>query len=361
MPQCSPSTERDFSLPEVRQIIADLFVPKPAIYWADFLLSYAVAMLCFAMVLWMPLGSPQQMLLFVVSGLLFYRISTFTHELVHLPSRGFRVFRVVWNLLYGIPFLMPSFLYYTHLDHHYVNQYGTDRDARYLPLAHRPPRHMVFYVAESCVIPLLALVRFALLVPLEWLSPTVRDWTYRHFSSLEINPRYVRAPASGDALRIIRLQETACFFWCWAVLFVPRIFLGYWPITLVAQAYLTAVLSITVNAVRVLGAHRYTNDGRPMTFFEQTLDTLNFPDRPWITELWGPLGLRFHALHHLFPGLPYHAMPEAHRRLMAHLPADSPYRLTQRVSLTGAIRELWLQAAATTADADGLREANRPS
>lgn len=74
-----------------------------------------------------------------------------------------------------------------------------------------------------------------------------------------------------------------------------------------------------------------------MSFEEQILDSHNYPCPPWFTELWGPVGMRFRALHHLFPSLPYHAMPEAHRRLMARLPADSPYRKTVRVSLTGTL------------------------
>jgi hypothetical protein len=39
-------------------------------------------------------------------------------------------------------------------------------------------------------------------------------------------------------------------------------------------------------------------------------------------------------------------MPEAHRRLMAQLPADSPYRVTEEETLTSGIRALWRRAAA---------------
>ena len=77
-----------------------------------------------------------------------------------------------------------------------------------------------------------------------------------------------------------------------------------WALPLAIHAYFTAVSVILLNSVRSLGSHRFTNAQGQMTFQEQLLDTLNYPYRPWITELWGPLGLRFQALHHLFPSLP---------------------------------------------------------
>ena len=36
-----------------------------------------------------------------------------------------------------------------------------------------------------------------------------------------------------------------------------------------------------------------------------------------------------HALHHLFPMIPFHNMPEAHRRISAALPAGSPYHAAE--------------------------------
>jgi len=44
-----------------------------------------------------------------------------------------------------------------------------------------------------------------------------------------------------------------------------------------------------------------------------------------IAALWAPVGLRFHALHHLLPSMPYHSLPEAHRRISAHLGTGSTY------------------------------------
>ena len=97
-----------------------------------------------------------------------------------------------------------------------------------------------------------------------------------------------------------------------------------------------------------------------MTFVEQLLDSINYSRHPWIASLWAPVGLRFHALHHLFPSLPYHNLAKAHRLLMAKLPADSPYRLTESPSLTASIRQLWRASRAAGASHEPRQSSPQP-
>ena len=85
-------------------------------------------------------------------------------------------------------------------------------------------------------------------------------------------------------------------------------------------------------------------DGSEMSFEEQLLDSVNYPHHSWISELWGPVGTRFHALHHLFPRLPYHNLSKAHERLIEGLPPESPYHRTVAPSLTSEIVALWRRA-----------------
>jgi len=90
---------------------------------------------------------------------------------------------------------------------------------------------------------------------------------------------------------------------------------------------------VAINQVRTLAAHRYENGGAgSMTHLAQLLDTHTFP-RGILPNVWAPLGLRYHALHHLAPRLPYHAMRQAHSRLMERLPSGSPYHRTVRPGL----------------------------
>lgn len=333
----------EVSLANARRIVHDLFKPNPVIYWTDFLVSFAIGVTAFQFVRLAPLFSVLQIGLFVLSTLLFYRLSMFIHELVHLRTGTFTYFRIAWNLLVGIPFLMPTFVYYPHLDHHRRKHYGTDKDGEYLALGQHGRWQMIAFVLGSFVAPPLVVFRCLVLTPLTWISPQARQLVYKHASSLVMDPTYIRPLMSPQSLRIMRLQEVGCFLWCLGIAIAVAT-VGKYPFPFLIQAYLTGASILTINAIRTLGAHRFDNEEGEMTFVEQLLDSINYPSRPWITEWWGPIGTRYHALHHLFPSMPYHNMPAAHRRLMEQLPADAPYRQTNRVTLISGIVDLWRRA-----------------
>lgn len=352
-----------FSIGEARHIVQDLFEPNPAIYWTDFLGSLVLGLASFLalprvpLVLGGPAAALAMALLYAVSVVAVYRAVLFTHELTHLKQGRLKGFKLVWNLTCGIPFLIPSVLYETHVVHHARRHYGTHEDGEYLPFARRSPGLILFFLAQPFVVPLLAPIRFGLLTPLAWLSPAFRRWVYRHASSMVIDPAYCRPLPTNSQLRLWRLQEAACFVCCLSTALGTA--LGTVPWHFVPRAYLTAVGVLMLNNIRTLGAHRYRNEDGEMTFTDQLLDSVNFPQNPISGELWGPVGLRFHGLHHLFPSMPYHNLGIAHRRLMAELPASSPYRRTVSDSLLGTIRQIWRESrAAARAGAGAFHPAN---
>jgi len=339
---------RRFSLTDARSLLADLFMPDERVYWIDFLLTIITGHLLAGVVRFLPeltlsptwLVRMVQGVCFVGSGLLYYRAAMFIHELVHLPHGKFRALRIAWNLLCGIPFLIPSFVYYTHIDHHRRKHFGTRHDGEYLPLGRRNWWYIAGYLAQIPFIPILAMIRFGIITPVTWLHPAIRRWVHQHASSMVMDPSYLRPLPTRETLRIIQLQELACFIVLWSIPALALLVRGQWPIELVVQGYCTALFVITLNAVRTIGSHRWWNEGEELTFIDQMLDSVTVADKPYFSELWGPVGTRFHSLHHLFPSLPYHNLPEAHRRLMQKLPVDSPYRRTVEPSLTATIVDL---------------------
>ncbi len=345
------SSPNRFSFTEAKSLVKDLSNPNPWIYWTDFLGSILCGHAAFQACLhadklaqstaavWGIRG-----VAFAITAVLYMRSVMFIHELVHLRAGTFRAFRFVWNLLAGIPFLLPSFLYYPHVDHHRRKSYGTDQDGEYLDLSHRHPASIAVFIAAAFVVPIAAFIRFAIMTPISWFWPNFQKWVERHASTMVVDIFYTRGDFGPKAHRIMRIQEVLCFLWCIVLVVRAPIASGTLIDGFLIQAYLLSVTLILINNVRTLGAHRWTGEGQELTFEEQLLDSLNYPYRPWVTELWGPVGTRYHAVHHLFPSMPYHNLGIAHRRLTAGLPADSIYHQTTRVTLTSEILALYRRA-----------------
>jgi fatty acid desaturase len=345
------SSTPKFSFAEARSLIRDLSIHNPLIYWCDFLVSIVVGHLAINAMVFLPRWYPEASGLlpvligcYVLTVVAYMRALMFIHELVHLPKGKFMGFRFAWNALCGILFLVPSFLYYPHVDHHRRKSYGTAHDGEYLAFSHSSRWLIVGFILQSFVIPFIAIARFLLISPLCWLIPGLRPWIHRHASTMLVDPSYQRNDASPNLMRTVVIQELLCFLWLIVLICRHYWTTGVWfdPFWLVA--YAVAVGLLVLNAVRTLGAHRWNNRSEGMTFEEQLLDTVNYPDRPWFTELWGPIGTRYHALHHLFPSLPYHNLGAAHRRLVEGLPPDSIYHQTYAKSLFAEIVALWRRA-----------------
>jgi fatty acid desaturase len=132
------------------------------------------------------------------------------------------------------------------------------------------------------------------------------------------------------------VQDVATCGWAWTVTALAATHYIAW--STLGQAYAIFLSWIVLNQVRTLVAHGYANGTtRAISYVDQVLDTNTFPRGRLLPNLWAPLGLRYHALHHLIPSLPYHAMGEAHRRLMQRLPPDSPYHRTIKPGLWQAL------------------------
>ncbi len=304
-----------------RDLTKDIADHRTAIYWTDMVGSAVAGYAALAGAILVD-NAAVAVALAVVAVLALYRALLFIHEISHFRNGALPGFRAAWNLFVGIPMLTPSFMYeQVHTLHHKRTQYGTIEDPEYLPLALMKPWSLPLFVIIAILAPVALLVRFAVLVPLGAIIPAIRRLTWQRASALAINPDFRRRAPEGDLAPRVLLQEAGGFVWSW--LLIGSVFAFGWKPLLIALGVASAVALL--NQLRTLVAHLWENEGEAMTVTAQFLDSVNVPPPGFIAEIWAPVGLRYHALHHLMPSMPYHSLPEAHRRLARELGESSTY------------------------------------
>lgn len=316
----------------------DLNRPNPRVYWADMLGSALIGYAGLFIAIFTH-SAPLALAAALVAILALYRAGSFIHELTHLKPRTVPAFRLVWNALIGVPLLVPSFLYEgVHNQHHAKRYYGTADDPEYLPLALMNPWTLPLFLGAAILAPVGMLIRFAVLAPLSLVWPKLRSVVVGRYSGLQINPRFVRPRPEGKFARDWAVQESATTLW--AIALVGLTITGTIPLRAFLIFIAVASGVMFLNQVRTLVAHLWENEGEPMSVTAQYLDSVNVPPPGLLPALWAPVGLRYHALHHLLPGVPYHHLGEAHRRLCRELALDSLYHRSTHRGLPSLVARL---------------------
>ena len=332
LPERSPLDEL-----QVKNLVRDLHRASQRVFWTDLLVTCAVGWSCFAAAVVLKPFSAGMIAAIVVAVFTLYRALCFMHEISHQSARSLPYFGWAWNCLVGFPLLMPSFVYVgVHQSHHRISTYGTEQDPEYLPFAQSSRMTMVFAL-ESFVIPLVLVIRFLLLTPLGLVFPRFGRWLIVYASSLTMNPKY-RREVTPELTSIVRRDSAVCLA-LWAGL-ITLAATGFLPWRVFAVWLAVDSLISFINTLRTLGAHAYESDGTPLDREGQLLDSIDTPGAFW-TELWAPVGLRYHALHHYFPGIPYHNLATAYRRIINHIQLATSYRHMSSPSLQHSLRELY--------------------
>jgi fatty acid desaturase len=328
----TPSSAAD--IVRAHRLVRDLFTPAPWRYWLELALTGTAA---WAALLLAAAADRPLVIAFaaVVAVPLWYRAAGMAHELTHQSRRDLPGFHLAWNLAVGVAWLLPSVMYEgAHHDHHRKTTYGTRDDPEYLPLAGRPwavARYLAFaFVAGPAL-----LARFLVLAPVSWAVPPLRRFLIRTGSTYVINLAYARRMSPAERRALVAWECAVLLAW-WPP--VALTLAGELPWRWLAVWYGVYTGVLLVNRVRMLSAHHFALDG-PTDHLGQFRDSLDTP-AGWWAELWAPLGFRYHALHHLFPKLPFHNMSAAYRRLTAGLPPESFYHEATGRGLIPSVRQV---------------------
>lgn len=302
----------------------DYFRVDRSRYWLDFVVSTTMAYTAAAIYLLSPLFSIPQIIAFPFAIFWLYRSGSLIHEVAHLPNREFRSFKIVWNLAVGVLTMAPStFFSAHHRDHHTGKMYGTPQDPEYVVNVFKRGSVLgiLFYAIHICLFPAFAFLRF-FLAPLTFVHPKLRDFTLRRLSSFTLNWNYER-----NISRLDRKTFAAVELLCWlrATAIIVGVVVGLSDWTRIPLLYLLAASTLMFNQMRQLADHHFESDGDPMAIKDHILDSCNYTSNNFLTWLFFPFAIKYHALHHLFPSLPYHNLKSAHQHLTDYLPSDSPY------------------------------------
>ena len=328
--QAQEATEQGIEVAAAR-LVSDLHRPNPTIFWTDLILTTGLGWGSFIMALIPGLALWQTVLALTISALAFYRGLCFIHEIAHIRQRVLPGFETTWNIALGVPLLIPSIAYVgVHQNHHMLSTYGTDQDPEYLPFAGKPQMVAVF-ILQSLLLPAMMMLRFLLLTWVGFVLPRFHLWLAERATALCMNVKYKRKVNEATLARITRWEIAILI--CWGTGFAMAL-AGLMPWRVFAFWYIVSAVSSLINTLRTLAAHRYDSTGEARNRAAQLGDSVDIPGGPW-SELWAPVGLRYHALHHFFPGVPYHNLGKAYRRLAAELPE---YR---NVTEPGLIASLW--------------------
>jgi fatty acid desaturase len=302
---------------------------KPWIFWRDMFFAATIAYVSAAVYLDAPAFSIWQIGGFLIAVFWLYRVGSLVHEVAHLGGHELTAFKVTWNILVGVVTLTPStFFTGHHRDHHTQRVYGTPQDPEYVVnICERGNViNLIFYFLVVALFPLAVFARFAL-SPLTFLSPKIREFTLRRLSAFTFNWKYER-PIERINRKTFAALELLCCLRAWAI--PTAVLLGVAHPSRMFMLYSLGASVVILNQLRQLADHHFEGNGDNLSMADHIMDSCNYIGKDPLTWLFFPFAIQYHALHHMFPSLPYHNLAFAHAHLMRELPADSPYReLTQ--------------------------------
>lgn len=327
----------ELDLGKYTQGIKQFYNLRPILYWCDFLLSSFLGNLFIYFSVIAASFSVQQVFYISLSTIFLFRSALFVHEDSHFGSK-IKGFTWGYNLIFGFLHKLPSYSYQPHRQHHAVNTYGTINDPEYDLIIDRPAFTLLLPFVSMALIPIFSLIRYGFIpLILPFIGDQGRSWVYIHISTLVMNLQFKRNLPTKEERKDWYIQDFFCCIYN-TVLFVLMI-LGVLPWKLLWVWLAVMYVVYVINFYRVITSHTYLSRFNKTTFKQQILDSINIPSIFWSMWLY-PVGLKYHALHHMYPNIPYHNLGKAHKWLISELPDKHPYRTTVSSSYFNAVGRL---------------------
>ena len=318
---------------------------SPRRFWADLLLC---ALLGWGALIWaaFAVDTGEKILGFILATVFLYRGSTFIHEVVHVENR-LPGFRLAFNILFGFPNAYPCYIYDLHFLHHQTRSFGTEQDPEYAPRTHQSALNIIFGpLVAAFLLPVVQTLRFGLLPLLYPVLPrAVKAWLFQRFSTLIFNESFCRPAPTPKELRVMVWSDILCASYRWVA--IALLVTGILPPSFLLLWYGAFVLGSAMNMYRALVNHDYSKPFGVHTREEQFLQSNTLVPRIW-NELWAPLALSYHSLHHLSPAIPYHQLPKAHRHVMKDKHLRALYERTLKTGPVEIVSDLIRSGRMTT-------------
>lgn len=285
-----------------------------------------------------PLFSLKQILIMIPTTFIIYRGAIFIHELAHFRKKveGFETW---YNILFGYACNFPSYIYETHLYHHGMRSFGTSEDPEYKNMNYHSKWRILDPILNSLFLPFFGIVRFGILPLITPFLPRIaKEKIYLHASTLVMESKYLRPYKSAKELNMMMKNDLLCSLY--KIVPIVLVYLGVLNVSVLIWWSIMIVIASALNMYRAKFNHKYFNEGQTMSDLRHMLDCITI-EGSWVSELWAPLGLRFHTLHHVVQDIPYYNLKAAHKKLMLELPEGHPYRETVVPNFKTAAIEYW--------------------